>query len=50
MRLTACCLAWGFGWIVLAGCQSQPGIPNHETRPDAETAAPRRLRQKELRR
>jgi Raf kinase inhibitor-like YbhB/YbcL family protein len=39
MRWSPCCLAWGFAWIVLAGCQSQAGDPNHETRPDAQTAA-----------
>jgi Raf kinase inhibitor-like YbhB/YbcL family protein len=39
MRRTFFCLAWGFGWIVLTGCQSQAGAPNHEPRPDAEPAA-----------
>jgi Raf kinase inhibitor-like YbhB/YbcL family protein len=39
MRLSPCCLAWGCGWIVLAGCQSQAGAPNHETRLDAQPAA-----------
>ena len=39
MRWSLWCLAWGLGGMLLAGCQSRAGAPNHEPGPGAEPSA-----------